>query len=176
METQLEYSYATSIAAELKKDLEEGKEFHSGAAMHEEDFRAWGSFMKKYQPAAILELGTGSGSFSRFIQKQVYWFITIDNQVPENPPDGFIQLDIFSEIQQIREFIELSPKPFLLYCDNGNKIEEVKIFSEFLIPYFDYLAVHDYGIEIFPSDIPDYFEKIVHMGLTAFFKKRDYEE
>ncbi len=167
----MEYKYAERVAAELKRKLENGVEYMPFASQSDEDFMAWTNFFDKYKPKAILELGTGDGAFSRWLNKRVEWFFTVDYKEPENlePPPGFNKLNIFESQEEIKNVIFDAPEPLVLYCDNGDKPREVELFSPFLGPR-DYLATHDYQIEIMRDDVPEEFELIYNYGLTAFFR------
>ena len=70
----------------------------------------------------------------------------------------------------MRELIAGAPRPFVLYCDNGNKPREVDAFASAL-HVGDFLAVHDLGTEIFAQDIPVNFAERIAFGLTGFYEK-----
>lgn len=158
------------VANELKIMLENGDEPLPNSAQHPLDLEAWNIFFKLHKINTLIELGTGSGSFSKVLQKKVRNFLTFDNIEPYHDIRGFKKVDILSDHKYISEKISLAERPFLLYCDNGNKPKEVKMYSPFL-EVGDFLATHDFQIEISPEDIPEEFELILNLGLTAFFQK-----
>jgi|SRR3990167_10055409 len=162
---------AIDIAAELKKQLEIGVEPMEGAAQHNLDIIGWTKFITTFKPKSIIELGTGSGAFYQFLRKWIPWGRTIDNKDTSDFIDDFINLDIFSKQDTIKELIETAPKPLVLFCDNGNKPREVKEYSKYLSDN-DFLVVHDFEIEIRAEDIPEEFELLEISGLTAFFKNK----
>lgn len=163
---------AVKIAEKLKEQLLKGEEIIPGAAQHALDIISWDDFLSLHHPKSIIELGTGNGSFSKFLQSApgITYFVTVDNINPSLYIPEFKNIDIFSNPKEIIDLIKSAPKPLLLFCDNGNKKLEVEIFSPFL-EKGDYLTVHDYKIEIMPEDIPYDLIKILNSGLTAFFMK-----
>lgn len=161
-------------AAKLKQDLLDGTEPLARAAQCQEDLDCWEDFLVNFKPASLLELGTGTGVMSEFLRPYVSHFITVDSVRPApgftRRMSEFFQADIFGEG---REFVEKTivhmPRPLVLYCDNGDKPREVREFSPFLRAG-DYLAVHDFMIEIMDTDIPARFEWFYRDGLTAIFR------
>lgn len=161
---------AQNTAAELKFELEYGEETLPGAAQHYLDFAAWARFFEYDKPNSVVELGTGTGAFSEFLQIEFDNFATFDNKLPEKHIPFFFRSDIFEEEELVATVMMRMPKPLLLYCDNGDKPREVRTFSKYLAPG-DYLATHDFHIEIQREDIPEDFTQLINIGLTAFFKK-----
>jgi len=90
-------------------------------------------------------------------------FVTMDANIEqiENPQflkalgATVVRANLFEEsaVVAMGELLEQLPKPVLLFCDNGNKREEVRCFAP-LLQAGDYLAVHDWGSEISAADIP----------------------
>lgn len=168
----MEYINGPSIiAADLKERLLLGEEPIAGAAQHTEDLNAWVGFQSKHFVKSLLELGTGSGAFSLWLKSRYPNFLTIDNAYPYHDIEEFLLLDIFAEKKTIKKIIEKMERPFLLYCDNGDKPREVREFTDSL-QRGDFLAVHDYCVEIKNTDIPHDYELITKRGLTAFFRKK----
>lgn len=101
----------------------------------------------------IIELGTGTGVFSSYLSFYTFMneaeFHTFD--IKESEFDDKIQklggnvykCDIMKNEQLIKELIIAKDKRTLLLCDNGNKIEEVKMFSQYLKSK-DIIMAHDY--------------------------------
>ena len=120
------------------------------------------------RPRAALELGTASGAFSNWLNERVEWFRTIDIDTPAAATPGFMQLDVWAKPDAVRELVAQAPRPFVLYCDNGNKVREVETFAPSL-NVGDFLAVHDFGTEILPRHIPPTFDECLTLGLTSFY-------
>lgn len=159
------------IAARLKFDLERGKEMISGAAQDSTDIHAWEIFLRDRRISTIIELGTGTGAFSLRLRDKAPNFLTLDNKEPYHDIEEFISYDILNDPDDmIKEEINSASRPFLLYCDNGNKQQEVAMYSK-ILNKGDYLATHDFQIEIYPEDIPENFKLIINKGLTAFYVK-----
>jgi hypothetical protein len=172
MEERMEYQHDPgSIAKRLKNDLERGREMFKGAAQDSRDVFCWQVFLLERPLKSIIELGTGSGTFSKWLRDKAPNFLTFDNKKPYHDIEEFILADIFNEEKMIAELIESAKRPLLFYCDNGDKAREVATFSKYLHKG-DYLGTHDFHIEIHPQDIPEDFELIVNIGLTAFWKKK----
>jgi len=157
------------------------------------EFLAWEKFFLKCgQIRRIVELGSGMGGFSLFLYLHAGFrnasFYTWDvNAVhmatrPFAEKIGFshhcYQGDVLKDeqtIEQIRNVLSLTGKT-LLFCDNGHKATEVKLYVPSLKPG-DYLAVHDWEHEIFPKHIEGLplkahdVEHIVELGCwTRFFE------
>lgn len=102
----------------------------------------------------IIELGTGQGGLSLFFDSQArargLEFHNFDYLAAEKPVPKWQQIDVLADSITVREFFT---HPMLLLCDNGNKPLEVKIYAP-LLQVGDLLAVHDWNVEIFASDIP----------------------
>ena len=127
-------------------------------------------FLGDVQPRGLLELGTASGTFSKWLSERVEWFTTLDIGTPDAPTPGFMQLDILGRPDDVRKLIAEAPRPFVLYCDNGDKQREVEMYGPTL-HVGDFMAVHDLGTEVFARNVPDNFtERVVH-GLTGFYEK-----
>lgn len=159
------------VAKELKFVLELGVELIPGAAQHILDVDAWDDFLGANKVCSIIELGTGSGSFSNVLESHVEYFFTFDNKLPDHNIENFYNADILQDVEFISRFILDAPYPLVLFCDNGDKPREVQLYSPFL-DQGDFLAVHDFQIEIMPEDIPFNFDLVLNKGLTAFFRKQ----
>jgi hypothetical protein len=156
------------IALELKELIENKKNILPGSSQHELDLAAWTYFLKKYEPNGIIELGTGDGAFSNWLEQKVWWFETMDHKLPKVSVRNFSLTNILEDEKYVKKIIYSAPPGIVLYCDNGDKPKEVEMYSKYLGTN-DYLAVHDYGIEIKEGDIPTQFKLLYNMGLTAFF-------
>jgi hypothetical protein len=161
------------LSAQLRDDMLRGTTVLGDAMQAPEDLEAWEAFLADTRPRAVLELGTASGAFARWLNRRVRWFKTLDVQKPRRRTPGFIALDVLGRPDDVRALIGQAPRPFVLYCDDGNKPLEVELFAPSLRSG-DFLAVHDLGTEVFTQDIPPGFAELLAAGLTGFYEKRDY--
>jgi hypothetical protein len=158
------------LAAQLLIDRGRGTPALPGALQAREDLEAWEWFLGEARPRGALELGTASGTFARWLNKRVSWLRTIDVARPDRRTPGFLRLDVWSRPEKVHDLIAKAPRPFVLYCDDGNKQLEVETFGPSLRTG-DYLAVHDVGTEFFPEQMPAGYEELVVHGLTGFYRK-----
>jgi hypothetical protein len=159
------------LSAQLADDLRRGRTVLPHAVQAREDLEAWNEFLRDAEPCAVLELGTASGSFANWLHERVDWLRTIDIQPPAAHTPGFLQLDVWAQHDVVRDLIAKAPRPFVLYCDDGDKKREVETFAPSLRAG-DFLAVHDLGTEIFAANIPPGFVERVAGGLTGFYELR----
>lgn len=134
---------------------------------------AWSYAMEKYPPARIIELGSYNGGFALclgFHARQINCAIH-SFDICKCPSEGwehiaaytgvnFSLCDVLKEPQPVANLIIQPGRTFLL-CDNGNKIEEFKLFAPCLKPG-DVIAAHDYytdywqaGAEITPEAVAE---------------------
>jgi len=151
------------------------------------DFIAWEIFFNRYKINSMIELGTGNGGMALYFLLQAmqrgFSFKTWDIRLPKQIlttrlyitlkfSNHYFQADAFESVEIINASFSSTT---LLYCDNGDKPKEVAIFSPYLTNG-DYLAVHDWGKEIFAEQIPDYckplmIEESINLGsITRFFQ------
>lgn len=132
------------------------------------DLWLWEKFFSRNKIRSFIELGTGSGGLSMFFILQSmqhdFKFTTFDIASPEalnthvgkllNLKSHFRQGEIITEMrEEITGLLKYSDRPVLLYCDNGNKPVEVRIYSK-LLSDGDFVAVHDWDKEFNKNDIP----------------------
>jgi hypothetical protein len=142
-----------------------------GAAQYEEDRQAWQQFLDGVRPNAILELGTGTGVFSRWLAQHVAWFATIDIEQPQAGTPGFHRLSVWDDESEILALITEAPRPFVLFCDDGDKPLEIDKYAP-AVRVGDFVVVHDVGTEVFlDRDIPRWLTVVQAGGLTAFCLK-----
>lgn len=124
------------------------------------------------QPQLVIELGTGTGGFSAFLATWCYQtgarFMTFDTHYKGSPTKranyralGLIRRlagsyqsrDVFAArtVRKIGNQVR-RPGVAFIYCDNGNKAKELRTYAPLLKPG-DFIAVHDYGSEVFPADV-----------------------
>lgn len=156
------------------------------------DLVAWEIFFQRSKRLnSFVELGTGRGGMSLYFLlmalQRSFRFKTYDVDIPEvlatrlgvdlEFEKYFHKMDVLD-----RDNVQIIGKgiisPVCFYCDNGKKPFEVELYSGFLEPG-DYLAVHDFDIEIFAPDIPETFlpfieDVTVRLGSrTRFFEVRE---
>ena len=116
---------------------------------------------QEFKPDLIIELGTYLGALTHFFSLHGrVW--TIDNMkriIKEYPNVKYTISDVFSDsmVEGIRHAIQ-SHSQILLFCDNGNKIEEFKLYAP-LLKKGDIIFVHDWNNEIKMTDIKETIDK-----------------
>ena len=153
------------------------------------DMFPWEKFFSDFQVRfdSVFELGTLYGGFSLFLKllcvqyrKEFKTFDNIQRSAFDSPiqtlvsaRQDFFLCDIFENDGALIK--SLVTHPLVLFCDNGNKREEVELFSSELLSG-DFLVVHDWMVEIFPKDIPENCKSILWetcedvQSLTRFFE------
>ena len=139
------------------------------------DFWLWERLLNAHpELRSLVELGTGEGGFSRYLYLQAQArgieFSTFDHvHMDGQEVPGFYKLDIFADPETVYNHFRTST---VLFCDNGDKPREVKVFAPLLQPR-DLLVVHDWNREIFPEHIPDVLKPIHEewWGTTAVFQR-----
>lgn len=134
----------------------------------------------------IIEIGTWKGGFSAWLLAQARTrdmrFTTYDVVRDEALPNAvsleFTRKDVFADPGWVAAEIEYHG-PTVLFCDGGNKPRELKTFSPYLKDPRSLVAVHDWGTETQPEDVPDglemlYEKQFKDMGsITRFFKVKN---
>jgi hypothetical protein len=144
------------------------------------DLSFLGFFLQKMRFKAIIELGTGTGRLAEMfsLYSDTYSFDIEDRREEKNDLYKFYQLDIFSKPIELITALNI-PGPIMIFCDNGNKPLEFKIFSKYL-KRGSCILVHDYPFEITDKDIDPvvkenhlielYTEKSKDSRIRAFLK------
>lgn len=154
-----------------------------GTAQYWADFYLWEKLLNAHpEMKAVLELGVDRGGFSLYLGFQCnvrgIEYRGFDVFEPQAPIEGFQKLDIFLNKQTIIETMNSFDGPIFLFCDNGNKPRELKVFSGEM-PEGSLVAVHDWGTETLPSDVPEWLSEVYgefcdNLGsVTRIFEKRD---
>lgn len=131
----------------------------------------------KTKPINIIELGTGLGSLSVFFAinrpDHVFTYDIVDHRT-ENIKDlhkklgvTFYKVDCLSK-DKTKHLID-TQGPKLVFCDNGNKQEEFKLYSP-LLRSKDIIVVHDCGTE-FNSEIAEIHQIVKTHNLTRWRKE-----
>lgn len=152
-----------------------------------EDLPVWEQVLHYCRPKHVIELGTGNGAFSMWVLLHCIQsgarFTTFDirkmNRVTKlahqiNLLNHFVQCDVLKNPIPVKTTIIDTKGKALLFCDNGDKLLEVRLYAPVLRPG-DILAVHDWGSEVGLADIPDDFMPLPYEaegGVTRFFEKR----
>jgi cephalosporin hydroxylase len=175
MTNQLAYVFDTAI-------------FGVRAVQSPADLMAWEQFLNRNRVVHIIELGTLHGGMTTWLALQAYTrratFASFDItdlfvDTPLTDALGLRSLlrvgDIFNEGQPaLIEALRYERSPRLLFCDDGDKRREVAVFAPMLC-VGDFLAVHDWGSEIGPQDIPAWLAPVLpeccEGSLTRFFVK-----
>ncbi len=124
-------------------------------------------FIKKiigyYNPEIIIELGTGHGGmtylFHKTLPDSIVYSFNIDQRHLQNEKVFGENVIFYSEDllkkpnETVINILKQNGTKFL-YCDNGDKIKEVKYYSKYL-NIGDILGVHDWNKEIFYDDVKD---------------------
>ena len=116
---------------------------------------------QEFKPDIIIELGTYLGGLTHFLSLHAsVW--TIDNmhrKITKYNNVTYTIADVFSKItiKQIENAIKMH-KNIFFFCDNGNKIEEFKLYAP-LIKKGDMIFVHDWNNEIKIEDIEETIKK-----------------
>ena len=145
----------------------------------------WEKILLENDYMRLIEFGTYKGGLSIFF---LLWslqrkskFYTYDNMTHKlsriayylHLPEYFKKLDIFECEEEIGKLIKL-PGQTIIFCDNGDKPKELKVFSKYL-KVGDIIGVHDWLTEVQLSDIPEGLQLIyLHtdkMPYTAVFEK-----
>lgn len=144
------------MGGDLLHDFRQGSFAGVVCAQYWCDFFLWEVVLNSNpQLAGIVEIGTWHGGFSRYLQAQAshrhMGFVTFDAVRPDDPPPGFLQVDVFRYPEQVGE---CCVSPVALFCDGGNKPRELDMFPPLCHPDSIFL-VHDWGTEVLPEDVPD---------------------
>jgi hypothetical protein len=126
------------------------------------DFLLWERLLNAHpELRSLVELGTGEGGFSRYLYLQAEArglnFSTFDHvRMDGQRVPGFHKLDIFAHPDEV---LARLISPTVLFCDNGDKSQEVNLFAPSLQPG-DLVVVHDWNTEIAASDVPETLKPI----------------
>lgn len=158
-----------------------------GTAQYLCDFWLWERLLNACpEMKAVIELGTDRGGFSLYLQSQCdlrgMEFHTYDVIVPEavDRIRNFHKTHVFLEHESVVSLLNSFGGPIVLFCDNGNKPRELALFSN-KVPAGSLVAVHDWGTETQPEDVPDWLEEVLGEycdalgSITRIFRMRKDE-
>ena len=162
-----------------------GPRAHWNMAQMEGTIPAFQKFLKQERFERIIEIGTGSGMFTRALAEMFKGpIMTFDIAIREtrvelpSHVDEFIK-DVFDPLvhELIREQIT-SEGRVLLLCDGGNKPKEVNTFGVYLKPG-DVIMAHDFGDEIHEESVKveklEPFYQDLFLPVCWMCKRRSHE-
>lgn len=137
-----------------------------------EDLQVLGDLLQRHQPKRVIELGTDLGGMSAWLADQVQpwgghvWSfdltprfggakirnltVEVADLIGCGVTDTKTDPTLLAQGRanpRVVELIEGAPSPLLLYCDNGHKATELRLYAP-LLRVGDLCAVHDYGTEV----------------------------
>lgn len=122
---------------------------------------------QEFKPDLIIELGTYLGALTHFLSLHGHVW-SIDNKkrnIKEHQNVKYEIADVFSNdfVQSMKCVISIH-SPIFFLCDNGNKIEEFKLYAP-LLKKGDIIFVHDWNNEIKMFDI---YQTVLDQNLTPY--------
>ncbi len=111
--------------------------------------------LQEFKPDMIIELGTYLGALTHFLSLhgKVWTIDNMNRKIKKYDRVNYNQGDVFSEwFQGVIKILINSHEQIFLFCDNGNKIEEFKLYAPYL-KKGDIIFVHDWNNEIKIEDI-----------------------
>jgi hypothetical protein len=134
----------------------------------------------------IVEIGTWQAGFSLWLDAQAHTrglqFASFDAVDPDvlkyRQLDFYERLDVFRYPDRVKEIIDTF-EPCVVFCDGGNKPRELSMFAPMLTHPNSLIAVHDWGTEMLPEDVPTNLEMMYGEfceqleSVTRFFRRRD---
>jgi len=142
-----------------------------------QDLQIWESVLNRFDHFKwIVEFGSWEGAMSLYLFVQCWsrdlWFYTFDKKHPEKETPYFINADVIED-NVWPMLSKLKTHPGILFCDNGNKPEEVKKYHK-IIHRDSFIAVHDFGSEFQLQDIPETHRSISYFGSTIFLASNEF--
>ncbi len=116
---------------------------------------------QELKPDLIIELGTYCGALTHFLSLhgKVWTIDNLDRRINKYRNVTYNIGDVFSEeIEREISDLILSHDKVLLFCDNGNKIDEFNKYAKYL-KEGDLIFVHDWNDEIKMKDIEQTIKK-----------------
>jgi hypothetical protein len=117
----------------------------------------------EYNINAFVELGTFKGGLVSLMEGRIIHHPTFEYVGIEKEFDALVDTklrryvwdgNVFHHImmRDIREWLLIRKRNYLIYCDNGDKPREVKTYLKYM-PVGTYVMAHDWGTEILPRDL-----------------------
>jgi hypothetical protein len=159
---------------------------HVTVGQHWADFVLWETVLNENPGLrGIVEFGTGAGGFSIWLNAQCQargmFFRTYDTAKPGRVVPGFVQQDILKQHRDIGHHIARH-EPLLLFCDNGDKPLELKLYTPHIQHPASLVMVHDWNQELSERDVPLELEMVYEPfcqelgSITRVFRKRQEDE
>lgn len=136
------------------------------------------------KPSLIVELGHGNGGFTMAMHEALPMAYIKSFDIRKIPLDvvmdnvsgrvSFINDDVLDGSSAVRTYLAWSNRK-LLYCDNGNKTQEVLMYAKYLNKG-DMLGVHDYSVQQSVSDALATSSSIESYLEYIGFKKHHHED
>lgn len=155
-----------------------GKWFGRPILQYWEDVELWEKVLNEWNNRLnwILELGTYQGGFSFYLYAQAcargIEFTSLDNKKPDKFTAGFVEWDVFNRLPEFVEQAYLE-KPGVVFCDNGDKPREIALYVERVHPE-SLFAVHDWGTEFQPANIPESLAVCNSSSTTVFLANEEF--
>jgi len=144
--------------------------------------------IQKMDVPLIIEFGTFKAGFTKLLEDgteaEIHTFDLIDHcpKIKKHfSPRVVFHVEVNVLEADNHEVVELIKRPEkkLLYCDNGRKKQEVEMYSK-LLRSGDFIGVHDWGNEIFWSDVEPYvgtwekfcWSELEEVGVTSRFWRK----
>lgn len=152
--------------------------FGRPVAQYWEDVELWEKVLNDWHGRLnwILELGTWQGGFSFYLFAQAsargMEFTTLDNSKPDKFVAGFVTWDVMNDLPEfVAETYMRSPG--VVFCDNGDKPREIELYKD-RVHSESLFAVHDWGTEFQPKDIPESFASCDNSSTTIFLAEEEF--
>jgi hypothetical protein len=109
----------------------------------------------------VVELGTGEAGGTYALSRRETPVLSFDIKCPKltakqyealGPGVLFVGCSVLDNPERVFSLWQNRPWPVFVYCDNGNKPQEVKLFAPRLRPG-DVIGCHDIGKELKPEDL-----------------------
>ena len=151
------------------------------------------TIIRQHDSEIVIELGTGTSGFTHVIRdslpedvpvytfdkyfpwKNKRWDINKE-KVLKNCQDllhrnvHFFEKDIFLYPEIVEGYMICSKAKLFLWCDNGDKVKEVKLFSK-LLKAGDMIGIHDWGEEISYSQVEDQIKILMPHRMNKWIKE-----
>jgi cephalosporin hydroxylase len=152
-----------------------------------DDLQRWEFVFSNYHLGSLMELGTWKGGMALYFALQCerrdiacYTFDSHDRTADQWFMDEHVHPtigDIFNEgFGEVAYRIQHAPRPLMLFCDNGDKRREWNTFGP-LLQAGDYIAVHDWCSEFFPTDVVGFAVESIFVpeqdrSVTRWFRRQ----
>lgn len=154
--------------------------FYKGTLCHIEQtfIEHFEKIVKEFKPEMIVELGTCTGGMTKYFTEwfpkipiysvDAYWLVSKEDEelFRSNNVGIIITSQIFKSDILLPTILSLPLKKFL-FCDDGYRVEEFKLFAGYLRPG-DLLGVHDWNEELKMIDVKHILEEFLDHPINKF--------